>query len=261
MRLQVRGKLFVASLALVAAVVLATGLFAERELRAWLMGHLREDLEEKLEVVAVALGSAAPPGPAGIDALADALGAALRARVTFIRNDGVVLGDSWIALADLPSTTNHSDRPEVRAALDAERGFARRRSSTVHEDMLYSARAVTGPTPAGAFVHVVRVAIPIAVVEDAAARLRMLLGVAGLLGLAISVVMSVAASQVLSRTLRALVSHAQGLSAGIGSRAAAAPTDEIGGLRGTLDRLAAELKRNVALLAEERERMGAVLWF
>ena len=254
MRLQVRGKLFVASVAAVLVGVLLTGLVAERELRQWLMAHLREDLAQKLEAVAVAVDSAVPQDMAHADRLADALGEALQARVTLVRADGGVLGDSRVSLAELPSTSNHADRPEIRAALDVERGFAERHSATVHEDMLYAARAVEG----GA-VRVARVAIPLVVIEEAAFRLRLLLGLAGLVGLGLAVAMSVAASQVLSRTLRRLVEHAQQLATGIGARPSATGTDELLGLRGTLDHLAAELRRQVATLAEERERMGAVL--
>ena len=254
MRLQVRGKLFIASVAVVAAVVLGAGLVAERELRSWLMNHLRDDLVRQVDVVAAAVAAARSTEGAAADELADALGSALLARVTLIGADGRVLGDSRVALADLPSTGSHADRPEVRAAFSADRGWAERRSATVDEDMLYSARVVPGTA-----VRVVRVAIPLAVVDDAVTRLRLMLAIAGLVGLGIAVAMSLAASQLLSGTLRALVRHAQALAVGMEGRTVAVPADEIGGLRGTLDKLAAALERNVAALAEERGRMGAVL--
>ncbi|MDR3645459.1 MAG: ATP-binding protein [Clostridia bacterium] len=57
-------------------------------------------------------------------------------RVTIIRSDGVVLGDS---VADFRTMENHSSRPEVAGALSSGRGDSIRHSETVGQDMLYVA--------------------------------------------------------------------------------------------------------------------------
>ncbi|MBI1947356.1 MAG: PAS domain-containing protein [Deltaproteobacteria bacterium] len=258
MKLRARGKLFVASVAVVALVVLVTGMVAERELRAWLLSHLQDDLERQLDAACIAVVRAQPSGAGPADLLADELGAALQARVTLIRLDGTVAGDSRLTLTELPAASNHADRTEVQEALRAGRGHDQRRSATVDEEMMYAARSIEGDQ-----VRVVRVALPITVVEQASARLRMLVVLAGLVGLGVAVAMSSAASQVMTRTLRELVAHARSLSAlaagGAAEGADGPGADEIVGLRGTLEQLAAELDRSVAALAEERGRLGAVL--
>ncbi|MCC7072142.1 MAG: PAS domain-containing protein [Deltaproteobacteria bacterium] len=253
MRLRARGKLFVAALTLVALVVLVTGAVAERELRVWLMDHLRADLARQLDAVAVATTQVAPADRARSDELADQLGAALDARVTLVHGDGTVAGDSRIALGDLASTENHRDRPEVRAALAQGRGWDQRHSATVDEDMMYAARAVHAGV-----VRVVRVALPVVAVEQVSARVRALVTVAGVVGLAVAVIMSIMASQLLTRTLRELVAHARSLAIAVGG-AVSPSADEIGGLRGTLEQLAGELGRSVSALAAERGRLSAVL--
>ena len=254
MRLRARGKLFVAAVTLVALVVLVTGAVAERELRTWLMDHLRVDLARQLDAVAVAVTHAAPADRGGADQLADELGLALDARVTLLRGDGTVVGDSRITLAELAATANHKDRPEVRAALAAGRGWDQRHSATVDEDMMYAARGVDGGV-----VRVVRVALPVVAVEQVSARVRTMVTVAGVVGLAVAIIMSLVASQLLTRTLRDLVAHARSLAIAVGGGAVSPGTDEIGGLRGTLEQLAAELGRSVSALATERGRLSAVL--
>ncbi len=60
MKLRARGKLFVASVAVVGLVVLVTGTVAERELRGWLLSHLVDDLERELDAVAIAVAPIRP---------------------------------------------------------------------------------------------------------------------------------------------------------------------------------------------------------
>ena len=58
-------------------------------------------------------------------------------RVTLIREDGVVIGDSE---ADSRTMQNHADRPEVRQAIELGAGSDERASSTVGTAFLYHAR-------------------------------------------------------------------------------------------------------------------------
>ncbi len=58
------------------------------------------------------------------------------ARVTFIRNDGIVLGDSD---GDPKEMDNHLDRAEVKEALATGTGRAIRASETVKQNMMYVA--------------------------------------------------------------------------------------------------------------------------
>ncbi len=58
------------------------------------------------------------------------------ARITLIASDGTVRYDSQIAAADLP---NHSERPEIRAAIEAGDAVSNRYSDTLKTDTLYAA--------------------------------------------------------------------------------------------------------------------------
>ena len=254
MRLGVRGKLFLASVALVLVVVAVSGVYLERAIRGWTHARIEAELRGHAQVIAAALarGDAAPELDAAIDALAEPA----TARVTVIDRGGAVLGDSEFDAGALAGLERHDDRPEVVAALAGGIGAAVRDSASVGVPMLY----VAVPVRLGGDDAVVRVARPLREVEAAARRLRLALAVAGAIGLLGAVVISAVASHFLSRTLRSLVQDARQMAeGGEVHKIAIASQDEIGGLAGSINRLADELESTVAALAVERSRFEAVL--
>ena len=92
-----------------------------------------------------------------------------KARVTLIDASGVVLADSEVDAGRLASLENHRTRPEVLAARASGTGFSERRSASVAEPLLYVARRVGPPESPAGFV---RVAIPVARLDDAEAPFR-----------------------------------------------------------------------------------------
>src|SRR5262245_13366899 len=106
---------------------------------------MRADLMARLALVADAAASVGDTRLETWDALADRLGRLAQARVTFIAADGRVLGDSDVALADLPGLENHLSRPEVAQALAQNAGSSMRWSATVKERLMYAAIPVAFP--------------------------------------------------------------------------------------------------------------------
>ncbi len=257
MSLGVRGRLFVVSVALILVVGLTSGAYLENQLRRLLMARIETELHRHALTARELFRSLNDwSTPATIDPLADRLSQAASARVTVIAQNGTVLGDSALTVEQVRQLDNHGSRPEVVAALASGRGVARRFSATLRTDMLY----VAVPLARGDALAVVRAATPLDEIEPVVNQLRVLLGVAGLLGLAIAVFMSGLASHFLSRTLRSLVERASAMAAGARQqRIAVATTDEIGGLAGSLNRMAEDLEQAVTTLATERDRFAAVL--
>ena len=257
MSLGVRGRLFVVSVALILVVGLTSGAYLENQLRRLLVARIEAELHRHA-LTGRELFRSLPDSstPATVDPLADRLGQAASTRVTVIAQDGTVLGDSALTVEQVRRLDNHGSRPEVVAALASGRGVARRFSAALRTDMLY----VAVPLARADGLAVVRTATPLNEIEPVVNQLRLLLGVAGLLGLAIAVFMSGLASHFLSRTLRSLVQRASAMAAGARQqRIAVATTDEIGGLAGSLNRMAEDLEQAVTTLATERDRFAAVL--
>ncbi len=261
MRLGVRGKLFLVSVSLVLAVVFLSGLYLEGELVAWAQTRAEVELQGHARLVRVVLEQA--PDQAGdLDALADRVAAPIEARVTIIGADGEVLGDSEFTAERVRVMERHADRPEVIAALRDGQGIAQRTSASLTTEMLYVALpfALRTTPDASAQAGVVRVARPLREVDAAVRRLWLAFALAGVFAIGGAVLLSALASHYLSRTLRKLVHDARRMvETGEKSKFSVPSHDEIGGLAGSLNRMAEELEAAVGALAAERSRFEAVL--
>jgi two-component system phosphate regulon sensor histidine kinase PhoR len=258
MKLGVRGKLFLVSMALMAFVGLSSGFYLEQALRSWLIDRTQAELLHTARATRTAFEAAENTRSVDqIDRFADDLGEATTARITIIDAGGTVLGDSEVATDAIPSLDDHGSRPEVQRARSADFGVARRYSDTLDKEMLYV--AVPQQTPNGtAFV---RASFPLEQIDASVARLRWILLIASALGLAVALFMSGLASHLLSKTLKAVVEHARRIARG--HPADDMPIDEedalFGGIAGSITRLSRELQDTVDDLAEERNRFEAIL--
>ncbi len=241
-----RGRL--GAIALVATLGLVAVIGLEADLHARHQARTTDELERFARTARLLVETSAPGDP-----LADRLGDALGGRVTLIAADGRVLGDSALAASALPRLEDHSGRPEVRAALDAGEGQASRHSATLDDDMLYVA------VPYGDGAGVVRVALPLAAVSEDVLRLRVSLALAALLGLAVALFASRLASHLLTTNLRRIVQSAREIVEGGTRHVPVPPEAELGGLARTLNRMSDELSAVLSALAEERDRLHAVL--
>lgn len=83
------------------------------------------------------------------------------ARLTYVRSDGKVLGDSE---HDPHTMDNHKDREEIVGALKGQTGFAIRFSDTLKQNMLYAAIPIKDQT--GKISGVLRIGMSLSEVEE-----------------------------------------------------------------------------------------------
>ena len=255
----IRGKLFVLALGLIiVSVVVAYG-YMRSELDSEITDSVRADLEVRARLVAMKAESdpASTDDLTAWDALADDLGTQSQARVTLIRLDGKVLGDSKVPLSGLPIVENHASRPEVKAALATGHGESSRLSHTIDERMIYTAVPLMR---AGQTLGVARVAMPLTQVDAAIARLRAVLLVATILALGVAVILSSVAAELASRRARLLTAAAQRMAAGdLESRGVLQGEDEFAELSRALDQLARSLSASLRAVRDERDRLNGLL--
>ncbi|TNE45175.1 MAG: HAMP domain-containing histidine kinase [Deltaproteobacteria bacterium] len=257
MRLGFRGKLFLVSVGLMLVVGSISGLYLERRLRMWFAERLEQDLLQQVKTVRLFLEKTRPgTSIQSVDRALDQLSATSKARLTVIRKDGRVLGDSWLKPDKIRTLDNHRLRPEIQATQTKPFGSSTRYSDTLKTKMLY----VAVPYQLGLQQGVIRAALPLKEVEGVVHRLRLLILFAGLVGLAVAIFMSFFASSLIARSLRSLVRSTRAVAQkGEHPLIQIKPGDELAGLAGSLDRLANELETTVTRLAEERNRFEAVL--
>jgi two-component system phosphate regulon sensor histidine kinase PhoR len=257
MRIGARGKLFLVTFALLIVSLVAGEIYLVPAVEYDLTERIRQDLYVRLDLVAERAATYAQPADAaaGWDVLADRLGKLAQTRVTFMKEDGRVVGDSDVLAQDMSALENHRGRPEVAAAFDGRTTDNIRYSATTHQRMLYAAKIVPGETK-----MVARVSLPLAWVDHAKAKTRALLLGGAIVALLAAALMSSAAAVVLSRGLRGLTAVARRMAGGdLETRSRLETADEVGELGRTLDHLAANLSRSMRELRDDRDLLGRIL--
>jgi len=261
MTLGIRGKLLLISLGLIASALLISDLVLTSALDKTLTGRMRSDLAVRAELAEREANRFAEASEIHASEawqnLAMDLGARAKARFTLIALDGEVLGDSNLNTEGVTKVENHRERPEVVDALMHGHGASVRYSSTVQQRMMYVAIPFHRK---GAVAGVVRVAVPLAQVDQAVANLHMLLLSASALALFIAGLVSTLATRRISQTLRQLAHTAGRMVEGkLAERTRTPGHDEIATLGKSLDHLAENLSMTLAQLKAERDLLGGIL--
>src|SRR5437588_10577391 len=105
-------RLLLSALLSIAVLVLLVTAIVNGRMRSQLRDDAADALEREARVVALLWSDGAARGESP-DSVANAAGRALGHRVTLIRSDGVVIGDSEFDGPALARLENHRTRPEV----------------------------------------------------------------------------------------------------------------------------------------------------
>jgi two-component system phosphate regulon sensor histidine kinase PhoR len=259
MRIKLHWKLTALFCLMVAVLLGVTYFYLDSHLKDYMGRRIREDVVKDLylgkELLDVEIGGNALP--ADTDRLADKIGKALGLRATIVGIDGKVLGDSDLDAAGLAKAENHSDRPEIRQALNSGFGESGNRYSyTLKKYMHYMAVPLGKDKPVG----VLRLSIPLADIHIIEAGMIKITLIAVMLGLLIAVVLSGALSFFITRPIARISEAARAIAGGdfskkviIGSRG------EIGALASDLNRMADEIKSRMDQVTSGEARLESVL--
>jgi two-component system phosphate regulon sensor histidine kinase PhoR len=164
-----------------------------------------------------------------------------------IRSDGTVTFDSDVARDSLSAIENHAERLEIIHARSDGFGTDRRRSHTVGQDFLYTARRIVNPALGPLDSGYVRVALPlteVALVDD---HVQKIIWAVGLLTVLISAAVSYQVSKRITRPILALARTAGQIKQGnLDQRARVSSRDEIGALADSLNAMAEKLSNDIA---------------
>jgi two-component system phosphate regulon sensor histidine kinase PhoR len=259
LKLGIRSKLFVASLALITIAVVAAEAYLSRALEQQLTDRFANDLLVRARLVAERLASSSlrVDDRRALDALADELGRISGVRVTLVARDGTVSGDSEVSAEQLPRLENHAGRPEIVDALAKGQGTSVRYSTTVEQRMMYVAVPVVR---AGATIGAARVSLALTDIDAAISHMRRSLSVGALLALSVAVVISLWGAQLTSRRLLHVADVARRMAGGdLSVRVRLSGHDEIVAVGQALDQLAESLSRSVGELRGERDLLTGIL--
>jgi two-component system, OmpR family, phosphate regulon sensor histidine kinase PhoR len=170
-------------------------------------------------------------------------------RATVIDASGKVLADSQ---ADAETMENHAARPEFISALRGQIGSSTRESRTIGIPFLY----VAAPVPGGA----VRMAYPLATVQQTTGRVRRSLITASITALLVAMVLAAIIAQLVAHRLRRIVAFAERVAAGdLSARLSENSTDEIATVASALDVTVRRMEESFAAVETSRKQLESLL--
>jgi two-component system phosphate regulon sensor histidine kinase PhoR len=237
--------------ALLVGVLLAVDFYSSRVLRRDSIRSADDKLASLLNVA-----QARPPrveDPADLLAWTDWMGHS-GARVTVIDNTGRVLADSQ---HDPETMENHSNRPEIQQAFASGEGQSVRHSATLGRDLVY--RAMRWDEPSGSPV-VIRMALPLAQVDESVSELRRRIYGASLVILLLGGIVSLTYFRVFAARVERLKDFSRRVAEGdFRPLPTERPRDELAELADSLNETAAWMDQTIRSLSGERNRSGAIL--
>lgn len=178
-----------------------------------------------------------------------------KARVTFIRSDGTVIGDSDFNPRDMD---NHLERSEVKSALANNIGRAIRSSEMIDQSMIYVAIPVN--VIPGADPYILRLAMSLAEVDQSIGNLTMvLIGWLAILFVAAALV-SYRIAQSLTRPLDQITKVAKRIkNMDYQARVKVRKQDEIGELGTAINAMADSLQVQMSRIKQNENQLQSVL--
>src|SRR5881296_4448383 len=259
LRRSIARKLTLTLVGFVAITLLAAGLYLNRALERFAVDTLEARLASTGRLLRDDAQALLARGAHAAELRAWAVRVArpTRSRVTVIAVDGRVLGDSEVAVADLPRVENHAGRPEVRAALAGRIGHDLRTSATIDVPLLYVALPIDD---SGRVVGVLRLALPLAVVTASYATIHRVMLAGGLVALVVACAIGLFVARRVTKPVVEMQAIARRMSEGdFALRAPVRSPDEIGSLGRALNAMAARLREKIQDLEQEQAKATAIL--
>jgi len=229
--------------------------YATHSLRSYSLNQSARDLESRARLLIPLLQPLLPSADEPtIDSICVALGEKSGMRITVIKPDGHVLGDTK---EDPAVMELHNARPEIVEALSGRVGQATRYSNTLQRNMLYVAVPVLEQND---IAGVVRVSLPVSTLKNEVSGLTRSVTIAGLIVAILAALVSLGISRSITRPLDELRAGADMFARGeLNYTLPVSPHDEIGGLARAMNQMAAQLHDRIWTVVRQRNEQEAIL--
>ncbi len=179
------------------------------------------------------------------------------ARVTFINNNGIVVGDSEIHPEQLPNLESHLYRPEVQEALNGRIGKSNRYSSTTESNYLYAAIPIIVD---GRIYGVTRLAFPLVEIDKLNMRLLQNTLIAAFCGAIVATILGYRYVNSVTKPIKEITQTAQKIANGdFKNRVYVKSSDEIGILADTFNIMATKLNETISELWDKNTKLQSTL--
>ena len=257
----IRSRIFFIVFVLLTISIAITYVVAERDLNNTFKEQTLNELEKKANLLAISVGSLTRFDDINAaDLFANELGSATNSRVTFIKNDGQVIGDSELDFDEISVIDNHGNRSEVIDALKNGAGWSSRYSSTLNQDLLYFAIQDNEDV----YPNIIRISVPITYIDNITDTLGLSVLLLFVVVFIVSAIASGVSANYLYSNIQELANVASNISKGktISDDIDALPIqrdDEFGTVARSISQLSEDLKNQIKIIAKQRDQFGLVL--
>jgi two-component system phosphate regulon sensor histidine kinase PhoR len=248
-------KLYPTYLLITLLALLAVTWYASRSLRRFYLEQTATDLKARALLAEKQMATLLAGGnTAQVDSLCKELGRKTATRITVVRPDGEVVGDSE---KDPIRMENHADRPEIVRARRGETGVATRFSNTLQKTMMYVAIPLTLD---GEAVGIIRTSVPITSINDELRGISIRIAIGGLVIAVLAALVSLWVSRRISRPLEEMkIGTEQFAKGNLDYRLPIPNTEEVGALAEAMNQMAARLDERIRTAVKERNEREAIL--
>ena len=250
----VQWRIAVPFILLIVVTMSVLGIYLTSFARNSQLENLRSRLEDEARITAEASLPAFLGQGGDLDTLAKKLGKEIDARITIIALNGTVLGDSQ---EDPATMENHGTRPEVIAALASGLGESTRYSTILGEQMMYVAVPITNQSNT---VGVVRVALPLAAVENSLNQVTLIIILAVVVMTVLAIVAAGLIARATTRPIREITKAAKRIASGeLRQKIPVRTRDETGQLAQAFNEMSSNLAKLVGDISTEKTKLQTVL--
>ena len=257
----IRSRIFFIVFVLLTMSIAITYVVAERDLNNTFKQQTLNELEKQANLLVISVGNLNRFDDINAaDLFANELGSASNSRVTFIKNDGQVIGDSELDFDEISIIDNHGNRSEVVDALKNGIGWSSRYSNTLNQELLYFAIQDNEDV----YPNIIRISVPITYIDNITDTLGLSVLLLFVVVFIVSAIASGVSANYLYSNIQELANVASNISKGktISDDIDALPTqrdDEFGTVARSISQLSEDLKNQIKIIAKQRDQFGLVL--
>jgi two-component system, OmpR family, phosphate regulon sensor histidine kinase PhoR len=254
-RRQLIWRLYPWFLTIAVAVTVVVAVYSSLTLRQFYLRQTADDLEARIQMVQDEFAGFLTAGDyERVEQACRRLDQSSGTRMTIILVSGKVVGDSE---QNPDSMDNHSDRPEVMAALSQRRGEAVRFSYTLQRDLMYVALPLT---QGGETIGVIRGSLPLSRLDETLQAAYKKIALGGATAVILAAIASLFVARRLRRPLQTLTRGAERFAQGeLTTPIAVTDVSEISHVAESMNLMAAQLHDHIQAILRQRNEQEAVL--
>ncbi len=254
-RIGIMWKQFFCYFLIIIATVSVLAFFTSREIERHHIGQIERNLKHQAELIEETLYHLSFEEHSDkIDEIVNKISKKIGTRITVIKPNGVVIGDS----EEYPKNMeNHATRPEIADALKGEIGKSIRFSTTVKKNMLYLVLPVKRNNK---IIGVIRTSLPLEKVKELINVINRKIFYWTIALIVFGLILNLIFSRIFAKPISEIVQSTKKIAGGdFTTRISTNRKDELGELATALNWMTGEIQRLFTEVATEKEELAAIL--